>query len=108
MWPFKRKKNPSVTAQSGPVCTFCRSTNTILVHMHGTEMENPVKTWRGQRYLTCRCRDCGHDFYAEEGTDGAQLEEPNKERLVDNEEELKAAEEELDREIRDNHDRTFG
>ena len=108
MWPFKRKNNPPETAPTGPVCTFCRSTDTVLISLHGSAAEDPVKTWRGERYLTCRCRDCGQDFYVAEGSAGAQLATQEDERLVDNEEDLHAAEEELKKEIREKNDRMFG
>jgi hypothetical protein len=108
MWPFKRKKNPPETAPQGPACTFCRSTNTIVISLHGSDTANPVRTWRGQRYLTCRCRDCGQDFYVAEGAAGAPPAREEDERLVDNADELQAAEEELKKEIREKNDRMFG
>ena len=107
MWLFKRRKNQPKSARPGAACTFCRSTNTIVVSLHGSDVVNPVKTWRGQRYLTCRCLDCGQDFYAEAPPDGTQFETPEDERLIDNEEELKAAEEELKKEVEDEDDRMF-
>ena len=107
MWLFKRKKNQPKSTRPGPECTFCRSTNTLVISLHGSETPSPVKTWRGQRYLTCRCLDCGQDFYSEAPPGETQLETPEDERLIDNEEELKAAEAELKKEIQENDDRMF-
>ncbi len=108
MWPFKRGKKSAKPPSPGTACTFCGSRNTILISLHGSDADNPVRTWRGQRYLTCRCLDCGRDFYGAAGSTVTQDNFPDDERLVDNEDELKAAEDALKKEIGDQDDRMFG
>ncbi len=108
LWPFKRKSNPGTgKALPGPACTFCRSTHTLIINVHGDSFDSPVRTWRGRRYLTCRCLDCGKDFYGDAPA-GETAPPPDEQREVDNEAELKAAEDELRREIDENDDRRFG
>ena len=74
----------------------------VITH-HGTDQPNFVRIWRGSRYLTCRCTDCGQNFYAEAGgepADDAVLDD----RIVDDEEALRAAEDELKKEADDEGD----
>jgi hypothetical protein len=104
MWLFKRKKK-NLEFRSGPPCLYCRSTHTKVITIHGSGRPDPVKTWRGQRYWTCRCYDCGRDFYAEEPPEGLDIEAMPDDGSVDNEEELQAAEDELKRRIEEDDDR---
>jgi hypothetical protein len=104
MWPFKRKKTKQEHRQSGPICSHCKSTNTrVISYYHSGQPEN-LKIWRGQRYSTCRCYDCGQDFYIEEQL--IRDQEINDNAAIDNEEELRAAEEELRNNIENEDDHT--
>jgi hypothetical protein len=104
MWPFKRKKDRQKTAGKGTSCSFCGSTSTIVIAGPGEEQPN-VKIWRGQRYLTCRCLTCGRDFYADEPAGGLPAEVLEHDSIIDDEEELRAAEEELKKRTEDDRDR---
>jgi hypothetical protein len=104
MWLFKRKKIKQEHQKSGPICSHCKSANTkIISFYHGGQPEN-LKIWRGQRYSTCRCNDCGQDFYVEEQS--IPDWDINDNEAIDNEEELRAAEEELRKEINNKDDHT--
>ena len=105
MWPFRRKKVSREPQWSGPLCSHCRSTHTRVIVYHGTDQPDYVRTWRGQRYLTCRCFDCGQDFYIEEPLEGLADEVMMDNEIIDNEEELSAAEDELRRRVEDDEDR---
>ena len=74
----------------------------MVISYHGTDQPNAVRTWRGQRYLTCRCSDCGQNFYSEAGAGPA--DEAMDDRIIDDEEALKAAEDELKKEADDEGD----
>jgi hypothetical protein len=104
MWPFKRKKTDRKPAEEGPACSFCGSTRTMVVAGPGEEQPS-VKTWRGQRYLTCRCLTCGRDFYADEPQGGIPQAVMEHDSIVDDEEELRIAEEELKKRTEDDQDR---
>lgn len=106
MWLFKHKKNKQDSQRSGPPCSICHSTNTRLIVYHGTNQPNYVRVWRGQRSLTYRCFDCGSDFYAEEPKGGLPQENMEDGPIIDDEEALHAAEEELKRQAEENDDRT--
>jgi DNA-directed RNA polymerase subunit RPC12/RpoP len=108
MWPFGKKENKTDTRQPGVLCSYCGSSNTRLVIFHGTAQPGYVKIWRGQRLLTYRCDDCGRDFYAEEPHGGTDIESESANRLVDDEESLRAAEEEIRRQTEETGDRRFG
>ena len=100
---FKRKKS-NHNPVSGPSCVHCGSTNTKIIGTAGTAEPDFVRTWRGQRYITCRCSDCGRDFYtAEGGDDSVQSIFPDENAI--NEDELNVAENELKRQIEENNDR---
>ncbi len=107
MWPFKRKKQEAFYG-IGPRCPHCGRSNTRL--QIGSEVTSPdyVKTWRGQRSVAYRCRDCGYSFYADEPPpsvfeDG--LGETSE--IVEDEQALADAEEELRQEIEEDDDRRF-
>ena len=76
-----------------------------MIVYHGTDQPDYVRTWRGQRYLTCRCLNCGQDFYIEEPPEGLADEVMTDNEIIDNEEELRAAEDELRRRVEDDEDR---
>lgn len=58
--------------------------------------------------MTCRCFDCGQDFYTEEPEGGIPDEAVKDNALIDNEDELQAAENELRRQVEEDDDRRFG
>jgi hypothetical protein len=107
MWPFRKKKENRKTSGAGPACSFCGSAQTIVVASPGEGQPSYVKTWRGQRYLTCRCLTCGKDFYADEPPEGLPSEVLEHDSIIDDEEELRAAEEELNKQTEDDRDRRF-
>jgi transcription elongation factor Elf1 len=102
MWPFKRKKKDRAKLPSGPTCIYCGSTNTIAV----STGDNPIKAWRGQRYVTCKCRDCGRDFYSDE-IEAAEAQAAAEDIMVDDEEALRTAEEELKRKTDEDNDHRY-
>jgi hypothetical protein len=102
MWPFKRKKKDRKAQPSGPPCIHCGSTNTVAVS-HG---DDQIKAWRGQRYVTCRCLDCRHNFYSDE-IEAAGAQTAAEDRMIDDEEALRAAEEDLRRKTDEEDDRRY-
>ncbi len=58
--------------------------------------------------MTCRCFDCGRDFYTEEPPGGLTEEAFQGDAIIDDEGELQAAEDELRRQIEEEDDRRFG
>ena len=105
MWPFKRKKKTEDRRWNGPGCTHCRSKHTIAVAGPGAGEADFVKIWRGQRYLTCRCLDCGQEFYADAPREGLPEEVLQHDGIPDDEDALREAEEELKRQIDESGDR---
>jgi hypothetical protein len=67
-----------------------------------------VRVWRGRRYLTYRCFTCGGDFYENEPAGGIDMGVDRDNRLVDDEEALRRAEEELKKETDESGDHRFG
>jgi hypothetical protein len=105
MWLFKRKKKDRKIQPVGPPCIYCGSTCTIVISQ-GYERSGNLKTWRGQRYITCRCLDCGRDFYSDE-VEAARAQAESENRMVDDAEALRQAEEELKRKTDEEDDRRF-
>ena len=106
MWPFKRRKPSQNSISSGPPCPQCQSTETKVITHHGTGEEAYVKVWRGQRYVTYRCQNCGNGFFADECRETIEFELTNDES-IDGPAALQAAEDELKRQADDNNDRMF-
>jgi hypothetical protein len=79
----------------------------VISYYHGTEEPDHIRTWRGQRYVTCRCSDCGRDFYTEEPLQGLPEEVLKDEKMLNDEDELRAAEEELRRQADDEGDHRY-
>jgi len=107
MWLFQRKRIKKESQNSSPPCSFCKSRSTRLILYRGTDDPSYVKVWRGQRFLTYKCLDCGQNFYTQEpkgGINEANLEDGP---IVDDEETLRAAEEELKRQTEKNDDRRY-
>ena len=107
MWPFRRKKTSQKHQQSGLPCSYCKSTNTVVIAYKGTDQPDYVKTWRGQRYVTWRCSDCGRDFYTEEPQQRLLEEVLADEKTIDDEDELRAAEEEVRKQTEEEGDRRY-
>ncbi len=105
---FQRKKKEPQAQPVNPRCPQCRSANTGLIAHYSSDQPDYIKTWRGQRYVTCRCFDCGRDFYTEEPPGGLSQEAFRDEAMIDDEGELQAAEDELRRQIEEEDDRRFG
>ena len=76
-----------------------------MILYHGTDHPNYVKIWRGQRSSTYRCFDCNLDFYGEEPQEGITDEIITDGCLIDDEEALRAAEEEIKRQVEEDEDR---
>lgn len=57
--------------------------------------------------MTCRCSDCGRDFYTEEPEQGLPEEALADDKMIDDEDELRAAEEELKRQLEEEGDRRY-
>lgn len=102
---FRKKRVAREELRASLKCTHCGSTDTVVLS-HGEDEANHIRTWRGQRYLVGRCRSCGREFYAEEppgGADGLVTDD----RMIEDEDELRAAEEELKRRTDEDGDRRY-
>ena len=108
MWPFKHKKTRRESLYSGPPCSHCGSTKTKLIFYHGTDYPDYVRVWRGQRSLTYRCFDCGRDFYGEEPQTEIIDQITEDDQVIDDEEALREAEQEIARQIEEDDDRRYG
>jgi hypothetical protein len=106
MWLFKRKKNDHKGREGGKICPQCKSSNTRVMAHDLAEHPDYVRTWRGQRYLTCRCDNCGSDFYAEQ-PEGQTVEVDPSPDFVEDAEALKAAEDELKKQADEEDDHRF-
>jgi hypothetical protein len=89
----------------GPACSHCGSTHTRVVAHYQTDPPDFVRTWRGKRYLTCKCLECGRAFYSEAPSKGPPDEAIMDDQIISDEEELRAAEEEIKRELEEGGDR---
>jgi hypothetical protein len=106
MWPFKRKKTKN-DARPGPVCSHCGSKNIRLISSEDSEQQDYIKVWRGSRYTTCRCLDCGRDFYTDELPPQLLEKLLADEDVISDEDELQAAEAELKRQADEEEDHRF-
>jgi hypothetical protein len=107
MWLFRRKRIKKESQISNPSCPFCESHNTRVIINHGTGEPDYVKVWRGQRSLTYKCLDCGQNFYAKEPNGGISEETLEDGPIVDDEDVLRAAEEDLKRQTEEDDDRRY-
>lgn len=105
MWFFRRKKGRQESRRAGPSCSFCQSTHTEVKARYNPDQPDYIRVWRGRRFMTCRCLDCGRDFYAEETAERPASTLMGEDEIVDDEEELRAAEEKLKRQVEDEGDR---
>ena len=106
MWPFKRKISPQGTGLSGPECPNCGSTNSKMITHHGTDSPGYIKVWRGHRYVTFRCLSCSVDFYAEDAGNIVEIELNNND-IIDDLDALRAAEDELKKQVEEEDNRMF-
>jgi transcription elongation factor Elf1 len=106
MWIFKRKKKDQQPQEKGQRCPQCKSTQTRVIAYDLTERPDYVRTWRGQRYLTCRCDSCGSDFYVEQ-PQGEPVEVDPGDTIVEDADALREAEDELKRQADAEDDHTF-
>ena len=104
MWPFKHKKIRTQSRYSGSLCSYCGSTNTKLT---GTDNPDYFKIWRGKRAFIYNCLDCGRDFYGEEPQIETVDHVADNDRVIDDEEALREAEEEMKRQIEKDDDRRY-
>ena len=107
MWPFKRKEKKRENKSQGIRCTECGSMNTSVKPSYADGDADYIKTWRGQRYIIFYCRDCKRSFYVEESVCPSIDDLLNSDDVVDDEEELREAEEALKRQIEDDGDRRY-
>ena len=107
MWLFRRKRIKKESPCSNPSCPFCESHNTKLIIYHDNNKPSYVKVWRGQRFLTYKCVDCGQNFYTDEPKGGINEENLENSPIIDDEEALRAAEEELKRQTEEDDDRRY-
>ncbi|HXX59621.1 MAG TPA: hypothetical protein VEI27_02975 [Dehalococcoidales bacterium] len=103
MWLFKRKKPEGEDKSSSLPCPGCGSRNTGIIFDEENNHADNVKVWRGLRYFTWKCRDCGREFYGEAPADSDGENLDVYEGPVD-EAALKAAEDELKREADEDGD----
>lgn len=58
--------------------------------------------------MTCRCLDCGKDFYADVQDDVIDFQLERDDRSIDDEEALRTAEDEIKRQADKENDHRFG
>lgn len=98
MWPFRGKKTRQAAERSSQPCNHCQSAHTKLLSSPDNSLAGCVRVWRGQRFLSYRCLDCGRNFYVPEPAAGPAEDILLNDHTVD-EEELLAAEEDLKRQL---------
>ena len=106
MWPFG-KKNVGQHSRLGLPCSHCGSTNTVVISYHGSDHPDYIKVWRGQRFVTCKCLDCGQNFYATEPKEGLGEQFQADDSIVYDENQLLEAEKELKRQANEDGDHTY-
>ncbi len=106
VWPFTGKKISKGEGKPVP-CPYCNSNETVPVSDYRAEKPDYIKTWRGQRYVTRRCLKCGEDFYVAEPPRGPGEVDLPDDRTIEDEDELRRAEEERKRQADDEGDHTF-
>ncbi len=102
---FKWRKNKTNPEQQSLPCSYCSSTDTVILSGSLSEYSHPVKVWRGERYITCRCRTCGKIFYVQVTSETTGISEGN--RMIEDEDELHEAEKELKRKSDDEGDHRY-
>ncbi len=105
MWLFKKKKSRPIEKPAGIICVHCGSDDTIVMAGTSSESSSPVKVWRGERYVTYKCRSCQRLFYSEESI--GHIADNSSNRLIEDEDQLRTAEEELKRMTDKESDRRY-
>jgi transcription elongation factor Elf1 len=106
MWLFRRKIKKE-SHNSSLSCPFCNGSTTRLIIHHGGDVPSYVKVWRWQRFLTYKCLDCGQNFYANEPKGGISEKNLEDGPIIDDEDALRAAEEDLKRQTEEDDDRRY-
>ena len=101
---FKNKKEKQKHLQLGPTCPHCKSTNTVVL-TDPINIQPYIRIWRGQRFMTCRCLECGQDFYSKYISREHSYKPANEDDIIENEYLLRAAEEEIKKQVDDQDDR---
>ena len=104
MWPFKRNKDKQPTQPAGTVCPFCGGSDTHTLSVDPSQDQGHIKTWRGERFANFKCSACGREFYSDEPS---QNEPGPDDRMIEDEDQLRAAEEELKKRTDAGDDRRF-
>ena len=100
MWPFHRKKKNDITPLfAGIVCPFCGGKDTRPL-----TGDSGIKTWRGQLNVVYRCLECRRQFYVDRVPDETAFDVDD---VVEDEDALCEAEEELRRQMEEDDDRRF-
>jgi hypothetical protein len=111
MWIFRKKRDRSASRTKARLCPFCGSPETRVDTSGASEGVSPVKAWRGERLISMKCLSCGRVFYAEpvegDADPPATPTARNSSALIDDEEALRAAEEELKRQTDADDDRRY-
>jgi len=108
-----KKKQPGISGETGSdynggeICSACGSRHTRLKVNYGHDQADYIKTWRGQRFLTYHCQDCGSDFSVAAAGDNLRVAEDLDNREIDDEEALREAEEALKRATDENGDHRY-
>jgi hypothetical protein len=101
MWIFRKKRDRSNRKSEARLCPFCGSPENRVDTSGAAEGVSPVKAWRGERLTAMKCQSCGRVFYAEpvegDAYPSATPTGRNGSALIDDEEALRAAEEDLKR-----------
>ena len=105
MWLFKKQKSGTTKKPSCFTCVHCGSEDTLVISDVSSEFSSPVKVWRGQRYVIHKCQSCQRLFYSDEPSEGIVDNFSN--RLVEDETQLRIAEEELKRMTENRDDRRY-
>src|ERR1035437_4410343 len=104
MWPFRHKKINQNPGLAGYQCPRCKSTHIGVPNIQDSSHADYIKVWKGHRYVTVRCLDCGLDFYNPEPPEGITEDNIIAGGIID-EEELQSAEDKLKQQAEDEDDR---
>jgi hypothetical protein len=107
MWLFRKRKHTSRQPEKERPCPFCGGLETRVDNSSAAEGVSPVKAWRGERLTSMKCLSCGKVFYAQSADNDAVASDADDGRIVDDEEALRAAEEELKRQTDAEDDRRY-
>jgi hypothetical protein len=103
MWLFRKKKLKPIEKAGNLKCVYCGSADIKIMPDTLSDLSTSTKVWRGQRYTICKCNSCNLVFYTDE-LPGEHLEKS----IVEDDDILRIAEEELKRETDAGGDRRYG